>query len=129
MKKLASLTLTLALLAAGSVNAAEILEETRDQTTGKSTGGMTGMMIGAVGGPIGALIGAGIGALFGGEAQDAAGLSERAYKVRTADGSEKVMRSPNQELAIGEQVDTRGNRVYRDSTTLADARNSIHLGH
>jgi len=119
MKKLGTLALTLSLLAAGGVNAAEVLEETRVQTTGKATGGMSGMMIGAVGGPIGMLIGAGVGALFGGEAQEAAGLGERAYKVRTADGSEKVMRSPNERLVVGGWVETRGNRVFSD-TAMAD---------
>ncbi|MEE4463588.1 hypothetical protein V2S84_16025 [Azotobacter chroococcum] len=79
------------------------------------------MMIGAVGGPVGALIGAGIGALFGGEAQDAAGLSDRAYKVRTAEGDVKELRSPNREFAVGDKVETRGNRVY-DAAALADDR-------
>ncbi|SEI44428.1 hypothetical protein SAMN04244579_00500 [Azotobacter beijerinckii] len=127
MKKLGTLALalTLTLLAAGSVHAAEVLEETKDHTTGKSVGGMNGMMIGAIGGaiggPIGMLIGAGIGALFGGEAQEAAGLSDRAYKVRTADGKEKVVRSPAQEFAVGDKVETRGNRVH-DAAELADNR-------
>lgn len=120
MKKLGTLALTLALLAAGSVNAAEVLEETKDQTTGKSVGGMNGMMIGAIGGPIGMLIGAGIGALFGGEAQEATGLSDRAYKIRTADGKEKVVRS-TETFAVGDKVETRGNRVY-DAAALADDR-------
>ncbi|TBW12243.1 hypothetical protein E0E50_04865 [Azotobacter chroococcum subsp. isscasi] len=124
MKKLGTLALTLTLLAAGGAHAAEVLEETKDQTSGKSVSGMSGMMVGAIGGPIGMLVGAGIGALFGGEAQDAAGLSERAYKVRTADGEEKVLRSPNNELVVGEQVETRGNRPYREANTLADARGS-----
>jgi len=121
MKKLGTLALTLTLLAAGSAHAAEVLEETKDHTTGKSVGGMNGMMIGAIGGPIGMLIGAGIGALFGGEAQEAAGLSDRAYKVRTADGKEKVVRSPAQEFAVGDKVETRGNRVH-DAAELADNR-------
>ena len=121
MKKLGTLALTLALLAAGSVNAAEVLEETKDQTTGKSVGGMNGMMIGAIGGPIGMLIGAGIGALFGGEAQEAAGLSDRAYKVRTADGAEKIVRSPAEAFAVGDKVETRGNRVFSDPA-MADDR-------
>ncbi|GAB3467210.1 hypothetical protein [Azotobacter salinestris] len=129
MKRFATLTLTLALLATGSVQAAEVLEEAKDQTAGKSVGGMSGMMIGAIGGPIGALVGAGIGALFGGEAQDTAGLSERAYKVRTAGGKEKVLRSPDNELAIGEKVETRGNRAYPENTTLADARETLRTVH
>ncbi|SFB40427.1 hypothetical protein [Azotobacter beijerinckii] len=114
MKKLGTLALTVTLLAAGAANAAEVLEEVKVQTTGKSTGSMTGMMIGGVGGPIGALIGAGIGALFGGTAQETTGLSERAYKVRIADGHEKIVRS-SEELVIGEEVDVRGRRAFRTS--------------
>ncbi|GAB3386823.1 hypothetical protein [Azotobacter armeniacus] len=121
MKKLGTLALTLALLAAGSVHAAEVLEETKDQTTGKSVGGMNGMMIGAIGGPIGMLVGAGIGALFGGEVQEATGLSDRAYKVRTADGEEKVLRSPAEELVVGDKVETRGNRVFSDVAKADDS--------
>ncbi|AJE23291.1 hypothetical protein [Azotobacter chroococcum] len=120
MKKLGTLALTLMLLAAGSVNAAEVLEETKDQTTGKSVGGMNGMMIGAIGGPIGMLIGAGVGALFGGEAQEAAGLSDRAYKVRTADGKEKVVRS-TETFAVGDKVETRGNRAFSDVAKADDS--------
>ncbi|GAB3373133.1 hypothetical protein [Azotobacter armeniacus] len=127
MKKFATLTLTLTLLTAGSLHAAEVIEETKDQTSGKSVGGMSGMMIGAIGGPIGMLVGAGIGVLFGGEAQDATGLSERAYRVRTATGEEKVLRSPDHELAAGEKVETSGNRAYRDTTTLADANDTIRI--
>ncbi len=122
MKKLRPLALTFTLLTAGSVNAAEVLEETKDQTSGKSTGGMTGMMIGAIGGPIGALIGAGVGALFGGTAQDAAGLSDRAYKVRTADGKEKIVRS-NEAFEVGDKVSTRGNRAFSD---VAEADDSLY---
>lgn len=79
------------------------------------------MMIGAVGGPVGALIGAGIGALFGGEAQDAAGLSDRAYKVRTAEGDVKELRSPNREFAVGDKVETRGNRAFSDVAKADDS--------
>jgi len=118
MKKLGTLVLTATLLAAGAANAAEVLEEVKVQATGKSTGSMTGMMIGGVGGPIGALVGAGIGALFGSTAQETAGLSERAYKVRVADGHEKIVRS-SEELAIGEEVDVRGRRAYRTSSNVA----------
>jgi len=124
MKKLGTLVLTATLLAASAANAAEVLEEVDVQATGKSTGSMTGMMIGGIGGPIGALLGAGIGALFGGTAQETAGLSERAYRVRVADGHEKVVRS-SEVLAIGEEVDVRGRRAFRTNNTevsVADAR-------
>ncbi|SFB03145.1 hypothetical protein [Azotobacter beijerinckii] len=120
MKKLGTLALALTLLAAGSAHAAEVLEETKDHTTGKSVGGMNGMMIGAIGGPIGMLVGAGIGALFGGGAQEATGLSDRAYKVRTADGKEKVVRS-SEAFAVGDKVETRGNRAFSD-VAMADDR-------
>jgi len=120
MKKLGTLALTLTLLAAGSVHAAEVLEETKDHTTGKSVGGMNGMMIGAIGGPIGMLVGAGIGALFGRGAQEAAGLSDRAYKVRTADGKEKVVRS-NEAFEVGDKVATRGNRAFSDVAKADDS--------
>lgn len=122
MKRFATLSLTLVLLAAAGVHAAEVIEETKDQSAGKSVGGMSSMMIRAIGGPISALIGAGIGALFDGEAQNAASLSERAYRVRTADGEERVLRFLGNEMAVDEKVETRGNRVYRYTTTLADAR-------
>ncbi|ACO76435.1 hypothetical protein AvCA_01720 [Azotobacter vinelandii CA] len=126
MKKLGTLALTLVLIATGSVHAAEVLEETKDQTSGKSVGGMSGMMIGAIGGPLGMLVGAGVGALFGGEAQDASGLSERAYKAGTAGGEEKVLRAPNDKLVIGEAVEIRGNRAYREATAQADSGISYH---
>ncbi|MFC0711470.1 hypothetical protein [Azorhizophilus paspali] len=122
MKKLSTLALSLTLLAAGSVNAAEVLEETKDQITGKSIGGMNGMMIGAIGGPIGMLVGAGIGALFGGKAQEASGLSDRAYKARSADGMERVVRS-NEAFEVGDKVATRGNRAFSD---VAQADDSLY---
>ncbi|GAB3395355.1 hypothetical protein [Azotobacter armeniacus] len=95
MKNFAIQALALSLLTLGSVHATEVVKETEDQTTGKSLGGMNGMMIGAIGGPVGMLIGAGIGALFGGEAQEAAGLSEHAYEVESTDSERKVLRAPN----------------------------------
>lgn len=95
MKKFGILALTLSLSSLGSVHAAEVAKEGEEQTTGKSLGGMNGMMVGAIGGPIGMLIGAGVGALFGGSAQEAAGLSERTDEVEGEDGERKVLRSPD----------------------------------
>ncbi|ACO76323.1 hypothetical protein AvCA_00560 [Azotobacter vinelandii CA] len=95
MKNFAIPTLILGLLAFASAHAAEAVEETEEQTTGKSLGGMNGMMIGAIGGPLGMLIGAGVGALFGGSAQEAAGLGERDHEAEGADGEQKVLHAPN----------------------------------
>jgi outer membrane lipoprotein SlyB len=105
-------TLALSLLLAGSVQADEVLSATHDNTAGKSVGAMTGMMIGAVGGPLGALLGAGVGWLVGQGVQEGAGLSENAYTVRGADGETHVVRSPNHQFAIGEQVDRQGGRLH-----------------
>jgi hypothetical protein len=44
--------------------------------------------------------------------QDGAGLSENAYQVRSADGETRVVRSPNRQFAIGEQVDRQGGRLH-----------------
>ncbi|WP_349568821.1 hypothetical protein [Azotobacter salinestris] len=95
MKNFAILTLILSLSTLGCAHATEAVKETEDQTTGRSLGGMNGMMIGAIGGPLGMLIGAGIGALFGGTAQEAAGLSERSYESGDSDGESKALRTPN----------------------------------
>jgi len=46
------------------------------------------------------------------------------YITPMVGGEEKVLRSPNNELVVGEQVETRGNRLYREANTLADARDS-----
>ncbi|SFB57115.1 hypothetical protein [Azotobacter beijerinckii] len=110
MKKFGILALTIGMLAAGSVYAAEIVSEVGDETSGQATGGMTGMMMGSVGGPIGAVLGAGVGALFGGSGQKVAGASDRAYVVRTDSGELKTYRSPNYIFAVGDKVVIYGNR-------------------
>lgn len=84
MKNFAVLALILSLSALGSAHATEAVRKSEDRTTGKSLGGMNGM-----------LIGAGLGALFGGCAQEAAGLSERDYEGEGAGGERKVLRVPN----------------------------------
>jgi len=110
---LGSLALSASLLLAGSVQADEVLSATHDNTAGKSVGALTGVMVGgAAGGPLGALLGAGIGWLAGWGVQEGAGLSENAYTVRGTDGETRVVRSPNRQFAIGEQVDQRGGRLY-----------------
>ena len=109
---LGSLALSASLLIAGGVQADEVLSTTHDNTAGKAAGAVTGVMIGAVGGPLGALVGAGIGWLAGWGVQEGTGLSENAYKVRGANGETQVVRSPNRQFAIGEQVDQQGGRLH-----------------
>jgi len=122
MKKPRALARPHSLLAIEGVPLAKAGDEpgSEKQAAGKSLGGMNGMMIGAIGGPIGMLVGAGIGALFGRGAQEAAGLSDRAYKVRTADGKEKVVRS-NEAFEVGDKVATRGNRAFSDVAKADDS--------
>lgn len=108
-----SLALSACLLIAGGVQADEVLSPAHDNTAGKSVGALTGVMVGgAAGGPLGALLGAGVGWLAGWGVQEGTGLSENAYTVRGADGETRVVRSPNRQFVIGEQVDQRGGRLY-----------------
>lgn len=91
----------------------EVIAEAADSTAGGALGATTGVMFGgAAGGPLGALAGAGVGWLLGKTAQQASGLEERAYAVRTPEGETRVVRSPKAEFSIGEQVERRGNRLY-----------------
>ena len=100
-------------LNSASVMADEVIAEAADTTAGAALGATTGVMLGgAAGGPIGALVGAGAGWWLGKSAQQAGGLEERAYAVRTAEGETRVVRSPKAEFSIGEQVERRGNRLY-----------------
>lgn len=112
---LGSLALSASLLIAGGVQADEVLSTSHDNTAGKAAGAVTGVMIGAVGGPLGALVGAGIGWLAGWGVQEGTGLSENAYQVRGDDGETRVVRSPNRQFAIGEQVDRQGGRLHARS--------------
>ncbi|WP_044874700.1 hypothetical protein [Pseudomonas sp. LFM046] len=82
-------------LCSPAVFAAEVLSETPDTTVGKATGGMTGMMLGAL----------------GGAAQQASGLAEPAYLVKTDDGSMQRFRSPGQHFKPGDQVEVHGIRI------------------
>lgn len=107
--------LVVSLLLAGGVQADEVLSTAHD-TAGKSLGALTGVMVGgAAGGPLGALVGAGIGWLAGWGVQEGTGLSENAYQVRSADGETRVVRSPNRQFAIGEQVDHQAGRLHARS--------------
>ncbi|AWM95183.1 hypothetical protein DJ564_17540 [Pseudomonas sp. 31-12] len=106
----------LSLLHATSASADEVLSQADDTTAGAAFGAGTGVLIGgAAGGPLGALIGAGLGLLGGREVQKATGLEERAYTVRSNTGEERVVRSPREEFAIGQQVDVRGRRLHATS--------------
>ncbi|MCY1536603.1 hypothetical protein D9M68_720650 [compost metagenome] len=114
MKRLSALTLSLFLLSAQSAFAIEVLAEKPDHTAGKVFGGLGGVILGgAAGGPIGALVGAAVGAWGGSGTQNALGLSDTAYLVKTDDGTQRVVRSPNARFKAGELVSIRGNRLAR----------------
>jgi outer membrane lipoprotein SlyB len=114
MKRLTVLTFGLLLASAPVAFASEVLAEKSDHTAGKVFGGLGGVILGgAAGGPIGALAGAALGAWTGAGTQGALGLSDRAYLVETDDGAQRVVRSPNLQFRVGEQVSIRGNRLAR----------------
>jgi outer membrane lipoprotein SlyB len=114
MKRLSALTLGLLLLGAQSAFAVEVLAEQPDHTAGKVFGGLGGVILGgAAGGPIGALAGAALGAWSGSGVQNVLGLSDTAYLVKTDDGTQRVVRSPNARFKAGELVSIRGNRLAR----------------
>lgn len=107
-----TLALMVALLS-GPVMADEVLAQVADTTAGAALGVSTGVMIGgAAGGPLGALIGAGVGLVAGKLAQQASGLEETAYAVRTEQGDITHVRSPSADFRIGQQVERQGNRLY-----------------
>lgn len=113
--KRATMSMLALLVGLGSapILADEVIAETGDTTAGAGLGATTGVMIGgAAGGPLGALVGAGAGWLLGKTAQQASGLEERAYEVRTVQGDIRSVRSPKAEFSIGQQVERRGNRLY-----------------
>ncbi|MFP5505138.1 MAG: hypothetical protein ACLGH6_02995 [Gammaproteobacteria bacterium] len=107
--------LACALLATHSATAADtVVAATPDTALGKGIGGMTGFLIGgAAAGPLGA-IGVGLVSLWlGGEAQAASGLYDEAYVVRREDGSTRTVRSPNLDVAVGDEVRIEGRRLVR----------------
>lgn len=110
--KMNALVVLVALLSS-PVMADEVVAQVADTTAGAALGVGTGVMIGgALGGPLGALAGAGAGLLAGKWAQQAGGLEERAYAVRTEQGDVTRVRSPNTEFSVGQQVERQGNRLY-----------------
>lgn len=100
------------LLASASVQADEVVAVQRDNTAGAVYGGLSGLLVGgAAGGPIGALVGGGLGLFAGRTVQDASGLSQTGYRVKTATGEVDV-RSPNAEFSVGQQVRRENGRLY-----------------
>ncbi|MCY1539000.1 hypothetical protein D9M68_745680 [compost metagenome] len=114
MKRPLAHALCLLLAGAPSAFAAEVVVERADHRAGQVFGGLGGVMLGAVaGGPFGALAGAALGAWGGSAAQQGAGLSETAYRVKTETGDERVVRSPTQRFQPGDRVSISGNRLAR----------------
>ncbi len=113
MKFLTVVTLSVAMSAGANVQADEIVAQAQDNSVGALSGGFSGVLVGgALGGPLGALVGAGVGFFIGESAQQASGLSQRAYVVQTADGEEKTVRSPNAQFSEGEQVTRQAGRLH-----------------
>lgn len=115
MKRLHVVVLSASLYLSGvsATIADEVISQEGDTTVGSGFGAGTGVIVGgALGGPAGALLGAGVGLLIGSGVQSATGLEGRAYKVRSSAGEERVVRSPSEEFAIGQQVDVSGRRPY-----------------
>ncbi|MGG2397780.1 hypothetical protein ACJRW5_12660 [Pseudomonas sp. SH1-B] len=115
MKHIALLALSLGLVAASTLQAAEVVAEREENAVGAGFGGLSGLMLGAAaGGPIGALVGAVVGGWSGAEVQDATGNSGTAYVVRHEDGREQWVRSPNARFEVGQQVQMNGIRLLAE---------------
>jgi outer membrane lipoprotein SlyB len=113
MKYLSVIALTVTVLTSTATKADVIIEETHDNTGGTVYGGIIGLLLGGLaGGPIGALAGAGFGALAGRNAQDASGLSQRAYVIETGNGDRVIVRSPNTEFSPGQSVAQEAGRLH-----------------
>lgn len=93
------------------LHAAQIEKAVEDQRTGQVFGGLTGVILGGLGGPVGALAGGIAGAWLGGTAQEASGLSQRAYVVRTDEGEVQTIRAPHQQFSAGDQVTLEHGRI------------------
>lgn len=95
-----------------SANAAEVVQPAKDNAIGNGVGALSGLMVGgAAGGPLGGVVGAGLGWLLGAKTQEASGLSQTAYEIKDDLGELRQVRSPNQQFAVGEQVDYRAGRI------------------
>lgn len=102
----------LCLFGASAAIADEVISQEGDTTVGSGFGAGTGLLVGgAVGGPVGALVGAGVGLFVGSGVQSATGQEGHAYQVRSSTGEVRTVRSPNEEFAIGQQVEVSGIRL------------------
>lgn len=103
-----------------------VVATTPDTVVGKGIGGMSGFLVGgAVAGPLGA-IGVGLVSLWlGGEAQEAIGLHDEAYVVQREDGSTQTVRSPNLEVAVGDEVRIEGRRLVRAEPATSEQVSAV----
>ncbi|MCQ4261071.1 hypothetical protein [Stutzerimonas stutzeri] len=109
MKNLVALVTSAMLLGSALVGADEVVSAQEDRAVGGGFGGLSGFMLGAAaGGPIGALIGGGLGYLAGQGVQEAAGLEQTLYVITNEDGSQSRVRSYQEGLVAGQQVQRNG---------------------
>ena len=99
MKSIALLALSLGLVAANVLQAAEVVAEREENSVGAGFGGLSGLMLGAAG------------LWSGAQVQAATGNSGSAYVVRHEDGREQWVRSPKERFALGQQVEMNGIRL------------------
>ena len=120
MKALTPFLLSAALVAPAISSADVVTAAEADTLVGKTSGAWAGILLGgAAGGPLGALAMGIAGAWSGSEVQKTAGLSATAYRVKRDDGSEVVVRSPNRQWSLGDQVEIEGNRLVPASQLAA----------
>ena len=109
MKNLVALVTCATLLSSSLAGADEVVSAREDRVVGGGFGGLSGFMLGAAaGGPIGALIGGGLGYLAGQGVQEAAGLEQTLYVIEKDDGSRSRLRTSNNGLVAGQQVQREG---------------------
>lgn len=109
MRNLAALVTIATLLTSTLAGAEEVVSARQDCAVGGGFGGLSGFMLGAAaGGPIGALIGGGLGYLAGQGVQEAAGLEQTLYVIEKDDGSRSRLRTSNNGLLAGQQVQREG---------------------
>jgi len=113
MKKTTFFSLVLLYGAATVGYADEVIGRAPSNLVGQTLGGWSGFLVGgAVAGPAGAIATGLAAAWFGGEVQEATGLSEQAYQVEQASGEVVVVRSPNRHWRTGDQVLIKANRLH-----------------
>ncbi|TYP62418.1 hypothetical protein [Stutzerimonas stutzeri] len=112
MKNLVALVTCATLLVSSLAGADEVVSAHEDRVVGGGFGGLSGFMLGAAaGGPIGALIGGGLGYLAGQGVQEAAGLEQTLYVIEKDDGSRTRLRTSNNDLVAGQQVQREGGEL------------------